>query len=191
MTDPTTVCRTELERLRSEFFTSALILASAAVVGYVSFTPNAGASDSHSTGSTFVSVDFVTLSLNNTAVFAALLLGGFLFGGVTIFLLANTGFVTGLVTAASLHEGTSVLGFVALVLPHGIIEFPAYFLGGAIGFKITRSVVQYLRGKRDRPLTSAMVQAYTWLAALGLVAIVVSAFIEAEITPIVYEMVTS
>lgn len=73
----------------------------------------------------------------------------------------------------------------ALFLPHGLVELPAIWIGGAVGFRIPFRILTYLYGTVDQPVDENAVADTLVLVALSLLLIAVAAYIEALITPVV------
>ncbi|MEJ2182197.1 MAG: stage II sporulation protein M [Nitrospirota bacterium] len=69
---------------------------------------------------------------NSFAAFLSVWLG-ILLGLVPLLGALSNGILVGLVIKTGAGEGSSVLGVIALLLPHGIFEFPAIFLAWGIG----------------------------------------------------------
>jgi len=138
-----------------------------------------------------ISLQFFDLVTNNALVYFLLILGGVTFGLTTLMFLLTTSVTGGVVISAALANGVHPIVLAALVLPHGILEIPAYFLGAAIGFRTVREVIQYLRGRHGRPFTTEQLYMYASLIVVGFILIVISAWIEANITIPVSKLVKS
>ncbi len=119
---------------------------------------------------------------SNNVVALAVVAGGVVsFGLLTLVGLFLNGLLLGTVAYAGLANG-DLLPMLALVLPHGVVELPAFFLVGAVAYRVTWKLVSYLRGATTRPITrrEALEAAALCVAAVG--AIAVAAWIEAELT---------
>jgi len=83
----------------------------------------------------------------------------------------------------ALYGVTDSTAFLALVAPHGIIELPAIFVAGGLGFHIAAVVLGVLTGGASvTTLVETLRLAYRVLLGLAVV-LVVAAFIEAFLTP--------
>lgn len=121
-----------------------------------------------------------TIFSNNVVVAGILATGVVTFGLTTFVVLFVNGLVVGVVLYAA--SGPNLGRTVVLILPHGVLEFSAFFLVSAVAFRTTWRLVAYLRGADDRPLTRAEAREALALALVSLVAIGVAAWIEANLT---------
>jgi len=127
---------------------------------------------------TFPVGTFVMIAANNWLVSATAAYGGVAFGLPTLFDMLLNGALVGAV-----YGITDPLAFVALVAPHGIIELPAIFVAGGLGFHIAAVTVGVLAGRRTKAdLADSLMLAYRVLLGLAVI-LVVAAFIEAFLTP--------
>ncbi|WP_435359775.1 stage II sporulation protein M [Haloarchaeobius sp. DFWS5] len=121
--------------------------------------------------------------LNNARVFLLFALAPVTIVGVLLTLagLLFNGLLVGYVAAAAAAQVG--VGFVLLALiPHGIIELPALFLGSAIGFRIVAVPVLYLLDRRERLWTRAEIGRVALLLVVGVLALAVAAVIEMHLT---------
>jgi stage II sporulation protein M len=122
--------------------------------------------------------------LNNAVkTILAILLGtvmGFVPG---IFLLAN-GVALGIAFSLSIQTRGAWLSILA-ILPHGVIELPAVFLGTSIGLLLGMHTIKRLRGRSETAMPGELSRAMrfycTVIAPLLLLAALVEAFITAAI----------
>ncbi|ELZ30841.1 hypothetical protein C474_10281 [Halogeometricum pallidum JCM 14848] len=121
---------------------------------------------------------FVNLAVNNWLVAADAAYSGVAFGVPSVTSLAFNGLIVG-----ALGGVFDSQLFVALVVPHGVIEVPALVLGGGIGLWLGGVGLRVARGRTGADgLAAAIRHAYRVL--LGLVPLfVVAAFVEAFLTP--------
>lgn len=125
---------------------------------------------------------------NNLLAAAVTLAGAVTFGLLSALSMFVNGVLVGSLVAVSAGE-TSLLLLAALLLPHGVIELPAFWLAGAVGLRVAHRLVRYLRGTDERPLTRTEgVEIGLLLVALVLL-IAVAAWIEVHVTPWVAERV--
>lgn len=78
---------------------------------------------------------FTKIIFNNLLVSAMVILFGFVFGLIPLYLLISNGLLLGYV-AANRSEGESIFHFLVGILPHGIIEIPAFILACAVGLRL-------------------------------------------------------
>ncbi|ERH07237.1 MAG: putative membrane protein [Halonotius sp. J07HN4] len=121
---------------------------------------------------------FVMLAANNWLVSATATFGGFALGVSTgVDMLLNGGLV------GALYGVTDQTAFLALVAPHGVIELPAIFVAGGLGFHIAAVVLGVLTGGATvTRLVETLRLAYRVLLGLAVV-LIVAALIEAFLTP--------
>ena len=88
-----------------------------------------------------ITLETVSLFINNFSVALSLFEGGVFFSIPTIYLLIYNGLVIG-------FTGSQVPlnYFLSYTLPHGIIELSAIVLAGGAGFRITHAIVIFLSG---------------------------------------------
>lgn len=116
---------------------------------------------------------------NNLKGCLFLILGFFLLGLSTFFILFYNGVILGEVSIASL-EYLSMIEVFLRIIPHGILEIPAIIFASAVGFKSVTLLIASLRGKR--------LSIYEHLGAMGqlmlfaILLIVLAGFVEAYIT---------
>lgn len=71
---------------------------------------------------------------------------------------------------------------VALVGPHGVFEFSAMFVAGAVGLRLPYELIQYLRGRKDDILDRADLFGLLRLLGVAVGLTVVAAVVEAHLT---------
>ena len=121
------------------------------------------------------------LLTNNFRLVFIMVAGSFCFGTTTIKNLFLNGYLTGSVLST---DPTLTL---ALFTPHAIFEIPAIIIAGAAGFKIPYEIIRYLAGRREQILTKEDIKEYLMLALISIILIVIAAFVEAYVTPIIAE----
>ncbi|MDO8842223.1 stage II sporulation protein M [Methanocalculus sp.] len=126
------------------------------------------------------------LFMNNLQACIILFLGGVTFGLLTVFILAMNGVIVGAIAhiALGLQGGVFVI---AALLPHGIVELPALFISGALGFMLASAIRREWNGEGDAAL-EAMHYA-SLFAKTVLPLLVIAAITEAFITPGIIVMV--
>ena len=128
----------------------------------------------------------VTIFLNNVLkCFIAMLLGIF-FGIAPVVFVAINGLIIGLVTSM-FTQAQGPLATAAAVLPHGVIEVPAFILSSAMGVRLGIRFYERIRGEHG--LGTEIIAAILFFLVYLLPAFLVAAFIEAYITPIIMSLV--
>ncbi|HXX54690.1 MAG TPA: stage II sporulation protein M [Methanoregula sp.] len=129
---------------------------------------------------------FVKLFFNNLEACILLFLGGASFGILTIFILSLNGVVIGAIMEV-VHNDHSALFVAAAILPHGIFEIPAFIISGSLGILLAQSLINEWYGTGDAA-ENARGYARTFLHWV-LPLVLVAAFVEAFITPVVIHLV--
>ncbi len=129
---------------------------------------------------------FVRLLINNLEACVLLLLGGASFGILTIFILSLNGILIGSVMEI-VHKDHSFIFVAAAILPHGVFEIPAFILSGALGILLAQSLIaEWYRGAD----AAEEAVGYARLFILYVIPlIIIAAFVEAFITPIIIHLV--
>jgi stage II sporulation protein M len=139
-------------------------------------------------GSVFPPLTTVDLAVNNLVAMVVLLLGAVSVGLVTIFGLVLNGLLIGAVVGIAVQTLSPVV-ILALLVPHGILEIPAFLVAAAVGLRFGRLTVRYVRGLESELVTRRDLREAGSLVAVSAVLIVVAAFIEANLTLQVAEWV--
>jgi len=119
----------------------------------------------------------------NLLASALAIVGGFLtFGIIPVLTLIFNGIIVGYAIKPVLYlHGTNYL--LASLIPHGIIELPAFFLSASVG--IYMGLEQALKLIRKRPKTYSAKTVAKFFIYIILPLLLVAAFIEAFITPLI------
>jgi len=131
----------------------------------------------------------VAIAVNNLVAVGVTALGLVTFGVVAAVSLLFNGLILGAVFGAGL-ESTSPAVLLALVVPHGVVELPAFWLVGALSFRVTHRLVNYLRGVEETILTRVELFEVAVLLAVTALLILIAAVVEAHVTPPVAEALT-
>lgn len=118
---------------------------------------------------------------NNLVAVGVTALGLVSFGLVAVVSLLLNGFVVGVVVAMAARE-EMLLTALTLIVPHGLLELAAFWLIGALSFRVTHRFVNYLRGMDETPITRQELFEIGVLLGVAALAIVVAAWIEATVT---------
>jgi stage II sporulation protein M len=119
--------------------------------------------------------------LNNAfKTLCAILLGLFLGIVPVIFLVAN-----GVALGVAMSISTQARGLwpsVLAILPHGIFELPAVFLGTSIGLLIGAQTAQRLAGRAEISIGAEVLQGVKYFCSVIVPLLLVAAFVEAFLT---------
>jgi len=126
----------------------------------------------------------ITLALANGRAVLTLAAGVVTLGATTFVGLVSSGYLFGAGVAAS----NLSVRFIAYLVPHGIIEFPALWLAGAAGLRAPLWASTYLRDI-ERPPPVEVVRRSILDTAFAVVLITVAAVIELHITPVVADVI--
>lgn len=126
---------------------------------------------------------------NNVKVALMMIFLGLLFGVVPFMTLLINGMFIGVFSKFFVAEGGSLIGFIAGIIPHGILELPAIVLAGAYGLKLGgvtwRAIVNFISGRKADPADKGLERGLRELGIfiLGIVAMLfVAAIIESTIS---------
>lgn len=123
---------------------------------------------------------FIMLAANNWLVSATAAYSGVVLGIPTTVDLLLNGAIVGAV-----YGLTEPIAFAALVAPHGVIELPAIFVAGGLGFHLAVLTLGVLTGRGTTDdLADALQLVYRVLLGLAVV-LIIAAFVEAFLTPLI------
>ena len=126
---------------------------------------------------------FLGILTNNLKVILTNLSGSVLFGLSTFVNMLYNGFIVGFEVKGLFFIGADLNYILMTMLPHGIFEIPAMLISAVAGFKIPYEVIQYLRDKKEKPLTEEDIKEFLKLAGISIILIIIAAFVEVYITP--------
>lgn len=119
--------------------------------------------------------------VNNTVKTLAVILLGTLLGLIPVFFLVVNGAALGVVwSLSSQTRGVSVS--LLSLLPHGILELPAVFLGTAIGIMMGTSIARKLFAQSESKIGTELGRALKFFATVIVPLLLVAAFVEAYVT---------
>ena len=130
-----------------------------------------------------IKFNFPTILINNLKVVFLMLAGSITFGLSTFINLIFNGFNVGVLVGSTFLTNEPLKLITGLILPHGIFEIPAMIISAVAGFKIPYEVIQYLRDKKEKPLTEEDIKEFLKLAGISIILIIIAAFVEVYITP--------
>ncbi|MFP4590377.1 MAG: stage II sporulation protein M [Halobacteriales archaeon] len=127
--------------------------------------------------------DITTLVIfaNNSVVLAITVLGILSFGILTVIVLVFNGVILGYVAVPAAREA-GVAFVVVGVVPHAILELPAFFLGAAVAFRLLHRFVDRIRDHRARVLDPGEGRRVVLLLAAAWLAVAVAAAVEVHVT---------
>lgn len=126
---------------------------------------------------------------NNANIILFLISGSFLAGLTTFMNLIFNGYFFGLFLMDCTRSGMQITTILALTIPHVIFELPAIWVAGAAGFKIPYELIRYFLGKKEHILNKQEINDFLTLAITALILIVIAAFVEANITMKIAEVI--
>ena len=132
-------------------------------------------------GGVFPPLTTVDIAVNNLVAMFVMLLGAVSLGLMTLFALLLNGLLIGAVVGIALQT-LDPLVVLALLVPHGILEIPAFLVASAVGLRFARLTVRYVRGLEADLVTRRDIREAGWLVAVSALLIVVAAYIEANVT---------
>ncbi|WP_292460153.1 stage II sporulation protein M [Methanothermococcus sp.] len=130
-----------------------------------------------------IQFNFPFILTNNLKVIFLMLAGSITFGLSTFINLIFNGFNVGVLIGSTFQTNEPLKLIAGFILPHGIFEIPAMLISAVAGFKIPYEVIQYLRDKKEKPITEEDIKEFLKLALISIVLIVIAAFVEVYITP--------
>ncbi|QRV13671.1 stage II sporulation protein M [Haloterrigena salifodinae] len=125
-------------------------------------------------------VDLVFL-LEKCYVATLLYVGAFSFGVSTSITLFYNGFVVGYALSGS----ENVLYSIILLVPHAIVEVPAFWLAGAAGLRVPFELIRYCSGNQETVLRKSSMKRSGRQFAFAILLLGVAGWIEAIVTPMV------
>lgn len=122
----------------------------------------------------------LTIFRHNLLALGTTAAGVLTFGFTTALSLFFNGLLIGVVVVAA---GVEPVVLAAALVPHGVFELPAFWLVGAVAFRIVARLVGYLRGTVDRVLARRELAEAAVLLGIAVLLLAVAAWIEATLTP--------
>lgn len=164
------------------------VLLGAALAQWVSLSDLA---DLAGEGGTFLParITVSTIAVNNLLALGVTALGLVTVGLVSVLVLLLNGLVVGLVVALGAGE-TSLALMLVLIVPHGIVELPAFWLVAGIAFRVYHRLARYVVGRDDRFLDRQEVFEAVVLLGVAVLMILVAAVIEVHVTLAIAEALT-
>ncbi|AGB50694.1 uncharacterized membrane protein (plasmid) [Methanomethylovorans hollandica DSM 15978] len=129
----------------------------------------------------------IMLIQRNGLVLLYLLFGSIFLGSITVLNLFTNGLIFGAATASA-FQYYSITKAMALIIPHALFELPAMWIAGAAGFKIPCELIRYITNKKEYFLNRNEITDFLLLAGTSFALVVVAAFIEANVTQKIAEI---
>ena len=142
------------------------------------------------TGGNVTSIDAFSIMFHNLKSAITIFIASIFFGIFAVISTITNGFVVGFMAGHTIKSFNSLIIFLALIIPHGVIEIPALFLSCASGilmflfiFRILKDKINYFSfteayKNQKKTLKHALV-----LISLAIILFVIAALIEGFITP--------
>lgn len=133
--------------------------------------------------------EFFVIWLNNISASLTAVLFGVLLPIIPLFFLISNGALIGLFqNTIQIENGISPLQFYLSLMPHGILELPAFFIAVFLGIRFGlvpyRLIVHYLRTKEHLPLFKEVTRESRYYGVLILIMLLFAAVIEVTISPL-------
>lgn len=179
-----------LHRLRPYLTTSIVLFSVGIVVGLLIFDRFPNLTDSFEESLSAFIKQFrglpklqlaAAIFLNNSVKTLVVILLGIFFGIVPAFFLIVNGAALAVVLSLSTQSRGIWLSLLS-ILPHGILELPAVFLGSAIGLMMGVSLTRRLTAKSEIRIAADLSQAVKFFAAVIVPLLLVAALVEAYVT---------
>lgn len=123
----------------------------------------------------------LAILLNNSIVFVLALLGVLTFGLLTAVIVVFNGLLVGFVVTPALEEAG--IGFVVVaIVPHGVLELPAFFAAAAVAFRLLHRFVQRIRDRRDTLVSADERRRIGLYLVVAWIALAVAAVIEIHVS---------
>jgi stage II sporulation protein M len=119
--------------------------------------------------------------LNNTLKTVLAILLGSLFGIIPAVFLLGNGIALGVIFSLSAQTRGVWLSLLSIV-PHGLLELPAVFLGTSIGLMVGNRVIQQFLGSPETTIGSELVQGLRFFITVILPLLFIAALVEAFLT---------
>lgn len=119
--------------------------------------------------------------INNTIVFVLALIGVLTFGLLTGIILVFNGVVVGYVATLAAQE-VSVGYVLTAIVPHGILELPAFFVAAAVALRLIHRFIQRVRDRREAVLAPGDLHRIGVLILVAWIVLAIAAAIEVHVT---------
>jgi stage II sporulation protein M len=127
------------------------------------------------------------LFINNLRASMLVIILGLLLGVVPLLSAIANGAILGAVAFSLAQEGIAPVPFLlAGILPHGILELPAVLLSMAFGLKLGYHIIFPLPGKKRIQTLGSIFQEIGGALPIIVILLLVAAFLEVLVTPVVF-----
>lgn len=131
-------------------------------------------------------IQFLVIFFHNAVASFLMIITFFFFGLLALVSLFSNGIILGIIINI-FHEKIGLLAIAVLLVPHGIIELPAFFISTAVGLRLgiqfAKSISPNHSFKGEFPFAMKI------FLKIILPMFLVAAFIESFITPLIFEMI--
>lgn len=162
------------------------------IIGYIEFAELIDTSTVSDLGYVFESDNFSTVNvlINNLLTTSVSAVGAIAVGIPTLINLLINGLVLGITFGISLTSDPQTV-FLATLLPHSIIEIPAFLLASAVGLRFPRLLIKYLTESREYILHRNELRQMITVIGVSIVLIVLAAVVEGYVTPKIVEVIAN
>lgn len=137
--------------------------------------------------------EFFVIWINNVVASLSAVLYGILLPVFPLtFLLSNSLLIGLFQSTLQIENGISSLQFYLSLIPHGILELPAFFIAVFLGIRFGlvpyRLIIHYLRTKEHLPLFKEVIHETRYYGVLILIMLFFAAVIEVTISPLLISL---
>lgn len=136
------------------------------------------------------SIDAFNIMIHNETAALVTLIGSIFFAVYTFLAIFLNGFVVGFMAGYTIHSTYDLIIYIALIVPHGILEIPAFFCSCTSGILLFTFIFKVIRDKIHKNTFSEAYQnnkkTLKHVMVLFLIAVIlfaIAALIEGFITP--------
>lgn len=134
--------------------------------------------------------EFFVIWVNNINASLTAVLFGILLPVIPLFFLLSNGLLIGLFqNMLQVDNGFSPFHYYLSLVPHGILELPAFFIAVFLGIRFGlvpyRLVIHYLRTKEHLPLFKEVIHELRYYGVLIILMLLFAAVIEVSVSPLV------
>lgn len=131
---------------------------------------------------------FMLFTNNVQAAFTTVLYGFIPFVKLPVISLGTNAILLGAFAAYYLHNGMSMVVYLAALIPHGIFEIPAIIYAIALGIYLCEQVTRRLRTKQTGLVRKAWIEISRVIVLRVVPMLLIASLVEAYITPVVAEL---
>ena len=144
-----------------------------------------------------ISIEALDIIIHNVSSTLLVFIGSILFGIYALFSITINGFAIGFMAGYTINSVPSLLLYLALIVPHGILEIPAFFCGDASGvilflfiYRVNKDKMNKNTFKEGYENNKETLKHAIILLSISIVLFVIAGLIEGYITPLVGNFVS-